>query len=224
MLVAFVLLTGFNICSEAKTPKIQTGPNAEVSFDGLHKVDKTIMDDVWAKPDVDLSQYKKIILKSTTVAFKDVDTKSSRLYRRTGKVNEFSITEKNKEKIVNEIKSAFKKQLSKVQNYQLTDDVGDDVLSIEAFIIDIVSHVPPESYSKTDVYLRSAGEATLVLEFRDSISDEILVRAVDHRDTEQNDILQKVSPITNLIEFRKLASDWGRTLRKRLDEIVELSK
>ncbi|MGJ8664539.1 MAG: DUF3313 family protein [Marinicella sp.] len=222
--MAFVLLTGFNICSEAKTPKIQTGPNAEVSFDGLHKVDKTIMDDVWAKPDVDLSQYKKIILKSTTVAFKDVDTKSSRLYRRTGKVNEFSITEKNKEKIVNEIKSAFKKQLSKVQNYQLTDDVGDDVLSIEAFIIDIVSHVPPESYSKTDVYLRSAGEATLVLEFRDSISDEILVRAVDHRDTEQNDILQKVSPITNLIEFRKLASDWGRTLRKRLDEIVELSK
>ncbi len=223
IVVCLVLITMVSISSKAKTPKIQMGPDAEVSFDGLHKVDRTVMDDVWAKPDIDLTKYTKIKFKGTTVAFKDVNQKSNRIYRRSGSNNEFEIASKNKERITNEIKSSFKQQLSKVENYLVSDDAGDDVLLIEAYIIDIISHVPPESYTKTDVYLRSTGEATLILEIRDSISNEILVRAIDHRDTNQGDSFQRATAITNVAEFRKLAGDWGRTLRKKLDEIPALS-
>jgi hypothetical protein len=221
VLISMVVVnTGIN----AKTPKIQMGPDAEISFDGLHKVDRTVMDDVWVKPDLDLAQYNKIYLSDITVSFKDVDDKSSRLYNRMNRSNDYTISNKNKEKISKEIKSALKKQLAKLKGFESADKAGDDVLSIEAFVIDIVSHVPPLDYRKTDIYLRSAGEATLILEFRDSISNEILIRAIDQRDAEQpGGTLKKATPITNITEFRKLANDWGRILRKRLEEISELN-
>ena len=43
-------------------PSIQTGPDAEVSFDGLHKVDNSRADLAWARPDFDISTYTKIML------------------------------------------------------------------------------------------------------------------------------------------------------------------
>ena len=222
-LLILILMSSVTIVCAKKAPKIQTGPEAEISYDGLHKVDHTVMDDVWAKPDIDLSQFKKIMIAETQVAFKDVKNNSRRLYRRLNNSNEFSITERNKRRITQEIQKVFKEELSQVDSFQLADTVGDDVLLLEASVIDIVSHIPPEDYSNTDVFVRSAGEATLVLEFKDSISHEILVRAVDHKAARDFGFLQRTSTITSIIEFKKLAYNWAKILRKRLDEISEIS-
>ena len=43
-------------------PTIQTGPDAEVTFDGLNRVDNSQADIAWARPDFDISQYTKIML------------------------------------------------------------------------------------------------------------------------------------------------------------------
>ena len=51
-----VALTG----CETAPPTIQTGPDAELSFDGLHMVDNSKADVAWARPDIDLSGYSKI--------------------------------------------------------------------------------------------------------------------------------------------------------------------
>ncbi len=40
-------------------PRVQTGPDAELTFDGLHRVDKTRMDAARVKPDLDLTPYEK---------------------------------------------------------------------------------------------------------------------------------------------------------------------
>ncbi len=49
---------------------IQTGPDAEVSFDGLHKVDNSQADFAWAKPDFDISNYTKIMLVGAGVEYR----------------------------------------------------------------------------------------------------------------------------------------------------------
>ena len=48
-------------CSSAPPPTIQSGPEAELSFDGLHKVDNSQADMAWARPDFDLSGYTKLM-------------------------------------------------------------------------------------------------------------------------------------------------------------------
>ena len=58
-MTAFVVVVGSVGCTTTP-PTIQTGPDAEVSFDGLHKVDNTRVDSAWAVPDLDLSCYTEI--------------------------------------------------------------------------------------------------------------------------------------------------------------------
>ena len=49
------------VASCASEPTIQTGPNAEVTFDGLHRVDNSAFKDAWVDPDIDFSRYNKIL-------------------------------------------------------------------------------------------------------------------------------------------------------------------
>ncbi len=208
----------------ARKPKIQTGPDAEVSFDGLHRVDRATMDSVWAKPDLDLTGYRKIMLVGAGLAFKDVKSRSTSASRRSGET-EFTISEKNKERLRDELHKAFQDEFEKVDRFEFTDTVGEDVLLIITSVIDVVSHVPPEPIGRTDIYLRSVGEATLVLEVRDSMTNEILVRASDRRDAEQNDhgFWTRSSPVTNWSEVRRVAKGWARLLRKRLNEVAQMT-
>ena len=53
-----------------KQPQIQTGPNAEVTADGLVRVKKSVVDAAWVKPDFDLTPYKKLMIVSGGVSFK----------------------------------------------------------------------------------------------------------------------------------------------------------
>lgn len=216
-----LLCTAFNVA--ATKPRIQSGDAAEVSYDGLHRVDHARMDEVWAKPDVDWSQYRNIMLAETTVAFKDVNPRSNRLYRRTRHVTAFAISEKNKQQITTETQAAFNKELRKVKQFEVVSEAGDDVLLVNTSVIDVVSHVPPEEFGRTDVYLRSVGEATLVMEFRDSISQEILLRAVEKRRDDREVFWHRSNPVTNLSELRSMINSWSRFLRKRIDQLAELS-
>ena len=48
---------------------IQQGEDAEVSFDGLHKVDNAQADSAWARPDFDISSYNKIMLEGAGIEY-----------------------------------------------------------------------------------------------------------------------------------------------------------
>lgn len=51
ILAFFALSAGWT-----STPEFQSGPDAEVTHDGLTRLDKTVMDVVWAKLDIDPGQ------------------------------------------------------------------------------------------------------------------------------------------------------------------------
>ncbi len=51
----------------AQTPTFQTGPEAEVTHDGLTKLYKTVMDSVWARTDIDLTSYSKVMFQGVGV-------------------------------------------------------------------------------------------------------------------------------------------------------------
>ena len=221
--ILFLIFT-LNNANAARKPKIQTGADAEVTHDGLHRVDRTVMDMVWVKPDIDLTGYKKIMLVGAGLAFKEVDAKGTRSYHRRSNQTEFPISEKNRERLRDEVKKAFEKELSKVTRFETTNTPGDDVLLLAGGLIDIVSNVPPEPAGRVDIYLSQVGEATLVLELRDSITNEILIRSADRRAAEVMDgFWIESSSVSNWSEVRRLARSWARLLRKRLAKIATLT-
>jgi hypothetical protein len=207
-----------------KQPQIQTGPNAEVSYDGLVRVKKSVVDAAWVKPDFDLTPYTKIMIASAGLSFKKVKPVSS-FEARQG-ASEFPISPEGQEMFKEIMKEEFTAELSKLKRYQIVDKPGPDVLLLVGAVINIVSSVPTDTESASfagrgGVYLTSVGQATLVIELRDSLSNEILGRAIDGRAAE-SPFAFEANKVTVWTEVHRLAQAWASLLRKRLEEIEKV--
>jgi hypothetical protein len=204
----------------SSAPTIDTGPDAVVTFDGLHKVKGSRADEAWARPGLDLSGYSKIKLQSAGIEYRPGGEKRRSWKARTGGET-YEVTESQKERLRTILAEAFRDELSKSDRFTLVKESGPDVLLIRGALLDVVSYVPSEPVGRVDIFLRAVGEATLVLEIRDSITDAILVRAVDRKAAENiGGTLKKSTRVTNAAEVRRLAKRWASALRKGLDEFA----
>ncbi len=84
--------------------------------------------------------------------------------------------------------------------------------------MDVVSNVPPDSMGRSNIYLSSVGEATLVIEIRDSESNAVLVRIIDRKAAQNIGVAQRSTSVTNWSEVQQLARAWATQLRSALDE------
>ena len=206
----------------AQAPSIQQGPDAEVTFDGLVRIDNGRFRNSWADPDVDFSQYDQIMVGDAVFEFRAVKKSNSSSMTRRANESEFWISDDNKEKLIRVVTEVFRDELDKSENFTKSETAGPNVLILVGGLHDIVSRVPPSFVGRGDIYLSSVGEATLVLEARDSLSGETIYRAIDRRSAEQVGGQMGVSnTVTNTSEVRRMARRWATRLREGLDSIHE---
>ncbi len=214
-LASAILITG---CTSAP-PSFQEGPDAEITFDGLVRIDNTQFKHVWADPDADLSGYTKIVPIRATVEFRAVKP-VSRTGAARSSTSEFPIDEKTQQKIVDTVSEIFSEEIAQNNRFAISDKAGPDTLIVAGSLLDIVSHVPPEPIGRGDIFISSVGEITLVLELKDSQSGETLVRAVERRALEPaGNRGMRSNAATNQNELRRLARRWGARLREGLDSL-----
>ena len=214
--VASVLITWYAVGLNAQPP-LATGADAEISEDGLHRVTHSVMDAAWVKPDLNLAQYTKIYFLGTGVSFREV---SDAIYRAGDRVErtEFPVSDDSKLELRMLFRETFRMDVAEVERYEITELPGRDVLIVQGFLVDVVSHVPPESAGNFSTTLRSTWEATIVLELRDSMSHEMLARTVERElptGTIDSSDLRR--------ETRQLTIRWSRLLCERLEEVSEIS-
>lgn len=200
-------------------PTVDTSAEAEKTFDGLYPVKNSRADQAWARPNVDLTQYSKIMLVGVGIEYRP-GGESGRSFAARSRGGHYEVTEADKARFESIMREAFVEQLGKSKHFTLVSEAGPDVLEIRGALLDVVSYVPPEPVgTRSGVYLSSVGEATLVLELRDSITEAILARAVDRRAAEKaGGQLQYSSRVTNSSEIWRLARTWAKLLTERLDE------
>ena len=203
-------------CSTS-TPTINTAADARVSFDGLNEVIGTTADEAWARADLDLSGYSKIMLESVGIEYRpDGEKRRSSMARSTA--THFEVTEARKQRFEDILRESFVNELGKSTKYTLVTEPGADVLLIRGGLLDVVSFVPPDTVGRSEVYLRQVGEATLVLELHDSVTEAILARVIDRRAAEApGQDLRWSNNVRNATEVRRLADYWARRLRESLD-------
>jgi hypothetical protein len=197
-------------------PRVEVGPNAEVTEDGLHRIDGGTIDRAWAKPGIDLGGYTKVLLLPAEMTFRDV--KDAGFDR---SATNYPIDDARREQLRALLDEAFVTELGKSKRFELTDKPGSDVLEIRGAVLDIVSHVPPQPIGRSAVFVRSLGEATLVVELRDSVTHEALARAIERRAAERV-MPARSSSVSNASEIRNAAHSWADLLRRRLDGFAVL--
>lgn len=204
-------------------PSVQTGANAEITHDGLHKVDNTRMQMVWVKPGLDLSGYDKILLVGAGIEYRSVKTVGN-ANRIPSNRTDFPIDADKRQKLEDVTREVFLDELSSSQYFTIVTEEGPDVLEVTGALIDVVSNVPPEAVGRTDYYLSKLGEASLILEVRDSQSNEIILRAADRRGVEPTFVTRSSQAFT-INEVKKEMRTWARILKDGLDGLhTDLAK
>lgn len=217
-----VLLVAASLAGCATQATLDTSEDAKRSFDGLYPFSSTIVDRAWARADLDLSGYTKIKVEGTGIQFRPTSAAAnSRLAAQKGSETDFPIDAKKRERLREIVAGAFRKELEKLEHFELTEKVGPDVLIVRGGLMDVVSNVPQNVSSRVDIHLDSAGEATLTLELIDSQSNAVLVRAVDRRSADRQNMAFPSNSVSNWLEVKRLAQFWARLLREGLDELAE---
>ena len=219
VLVAIAFAAG---CSS--TPEFSSDPD-DVTHDGLTRLNRTVMDTVWAREDLDLSGITKVRFNSLGVQYRNVDgpysgragTSSS---RQRSSSTEFQLDEATRALFEEEIRGAFMEQIRRSTVFEVTEEAGPDVIDIHIGLLDVVSRVPPETVGRSRIFIDRVGEATLVLEIRDSISNTVLARAVDRRAADGATMFES-SPPRNRAEVRRLGRRWGDIIRNGLEAMLQ---
>jgi hypothetical protein len=218
ILLTFAALTIAGCSSGPAT--IQEGPNAEVSFDGLHLVDNSAFKRAWADPDIDFSRYSKIMPGGAFFEYRAVK-KSSNTRMARSSASEFYIDESAREKLKEVVSEVFNEELAKSARFTVVDKPGQDVLIVRGGLHDIMSRVPPDMIGRGETYLSSVGEITLILEVVDSMSGEVIARAAERRalDRAGGGMAMISNSVTTWSEVRRLTRRWATMLREGLDAV-----
>lgn len=201
----------------SSNPTIDTNDEAGMSYDGMYPVKDSTADQAWARPGVDISQYSKIMLQGVGIEYRP-GGETGRHYRPNSGDDYYEISERQKTAFEKLLREGFLDELGKSEHFAIVSEPGPDVLLIRGGLLDVVSFVPPDPIGRGEIYLSRVGEATLVLEIRDSVSEGILVRAVDRRAAE--DLARgftESNRVQNTSEVRRMIGVWARLLRERLD-------
>ncbi|HEY5809710.1 MAG TPA: DUF3313 family protein [Povalibacter sp.] len=210
--LAAVLLGG---CST--TP--QKSPIDDLSTqDGLVRVEIKGVDSVYKRPDVNLSQYDKILMQPVHVAFaknwNPESGSSSTLYRMTPPDRE-----KIKKDLADAFVDVFREVLQEKGGYQLVTQPAEDVLELQAAIVNLWITAPDVSMQNPGVvrtYTSDAGEMTLVAELHDSVTGQLLSRAYDRRE-DNSGMWQWTTSVSNGADARREIRVWAEMLKKALD-------
>lgn len=192
----------------------------EVTEDGLHRVHDSKMALVYAEPGADLAQYQRVKILEPHVAFK----KNWARDQRRNSIDPIRITSNDIEKIKSSLSKEFLEVFRKTLEeggYQVVEETGEDVLLVRPAIINLdvnAPDTPRAGMSRT--YTTSAGEMTLYIELYDSITGDLMAKALDRRvdNANRSGFYTWTNSVTNRAAANRILKGWADILLDALNE------
>jgi len=189
---------------------------APVTIDGLQLVPDTQLGLVYADPEADLADYGKLLLMDAQVAFR-------KNWQRDINLNKpFNISARDMEQIKTDVAHLFNEifvEELESAGFVLTDQQAGDTLIIRPAIVDLNVNSPDTPSSNTTRNItESAGDMTLYLELRDSMTGDLLVKALDFQFDRSNITPFMMDRTRNERAARRILSNWAEVLVNGLRE------
>jgi hypothetical protein len=199
----------------------EVSAKAPDTWDYLIKVNSKRLEAVYLLPNADFRPYTKVMLDPTEVAFKpnwqrDINDGSVGLGNR--------VSDKQANQIATLARTGFEQIFAKAfgdAGYQVVTAPGPDVLRIITGVLNLYISAPDTGMSMTTNYSAEAGQATVVVEVRDSQTNAVLGRAVDAQVA--GDMAGMRTRASNTEDFKSLFEQWAKTSARGLGELKAMS-
>jgi hypothetical protein len=187
-------------------------------WDGLVRKTGTRLGAVFVKPDAEIPAYRYVKLDPVEVSFaRNWDpNRGGRSQINRLDAGDIAAIQAG---LADQFREIFREELA-AGGYQLVDEAGPDTLRVTAAIVDLYISAPDTmTGGRSRTYTANAGRMTLVAELRDSVTGEILARAVDARSARNAGGFGITNRVTNTADARRVIRIWARALRQGLDEL-----
>lgn len=210
--IAMALLAGLLSC----TTGLARQKDAPAVVDGMHLAPDTRLGLVYMDPEADLAVYKKLLLMDAHVAFK------KNWQRDINQSKPFHVTASDMQRIKSEVAELFREIFTRElesAGFLLVTELAPDTLIIRPAIVDLNISSPDTPRGGTTRNLtESAGNMTLYLELRDSITGDLLAKALDFQFDRSNITTFMMDRTRNANAANRILTNWAQVLVKGLLE------
>ena len=189
------------------------------SWDGLVRVKSKNVGAAYLLPNADFRAYSKVMIDPPQVAFRknwqrDFNTSTRTL---SGRISDQDVREAIDGAQVS-LARIFAENFSR-EGYQVATQAGPDVLHLSIAVVNLTVNAPDRATSaRQHSFSFDAGEATLVIEARDSLTGELLGRAADRRTTGEGPSYRRTYS-SNQADFEALFENWARISARGMTEL-----
>lgn len=187
----------------------------EVTIEGLQLIKDSNLALVYAQPGIDLGQYSKIYLDDAYIAFR------KNWQRDQNRHHPQKINAQDMARMKAELSSLFREVFSRTLQeggYELVTERAEDVLLIKPAIINL-DVIAPDTMdaNRGNSYSETTGEMTLYLEIYDSVTDDLIAKALDRKIDRQTGYFQWQNRVTNRAAANRILQVWANVLKQGLD-------
>jgi len=196
---------------------------APATWDGLVLVESKQLDRVYLLPGADFKSYNKVMLDPTEVAFKenwmrDYNSRAARSGKRLDQSHADQIVKAVQNGMGDTLANAYRKA-----GYQVVQASGPGVLRVRTGVINLSVTAPDvKTAGRSRTWSQDAGEATFIVEVRDSETGALLGRALDRRLAGDSSPYLRNS-VTNRADFQRMFDDWAKASVAELGKLKAMS-
>lgn len=214
LIVAALALTVGASTATAKAP---------ATWDGLVQVKSKKLNLAYLLPDADFRAYSKVMFDKPEVAF---SKNWQRDFNRSAMTLSGRISDKDVRDTVTQAEASlsriFPERFTQV-GYQVVSEPGPDVLRLGVAIVNLEINAPERDIpGRSSSFAVDAGEATFAIEARDSLTGQLLGRAVDRREAGEGPTYRR-NYSSNLADFEALFDTWAGIAARGLTDLKSAS-
>ncbi len=199
---------------------------AEPAWDSLVEVNSRRMGNAFLLPGADFRPYDSVMLDEPEVSFRNNWLRDvNRNNRGAARVSQ-SDADRILATTATNTTDIFTAEFERA-GFKIAKKPGPNVLRVRTGVVDLFVNAPDvPTAGRSQTFTTNAGEATLVLEARDSMTNALLGRVIDRRATRGQAGgmgMQQSNRVTNTSEFRALARRWAQISASKLNDLKAAS-
>ncbi|MCV2352724.1 DUF3313 domain-containing protein [Paucibacter sp. B2R-40] len=195
-----------------------TGNSGKQEWDGLVRRPDSRIDAVFVRPDAELVAFRSVLLDPVQISFAPNFDPNQGRRSLSGRLNADDLAA-IKERLAGLFHETFRAELAR-GGYTLVDVPGPETLRVTPAIVNLFISAPGDTtVGRSRVYTTDSGQMTVVLEIRDSVTGQVLARAVDGRNGRFSGQMTWTNRQTNLADAQHAITIWATALRRGMDEV-----
>ena len=222
--LGLIATLGLGCAGAPRSVEYDLQSNSRVTKDGLHRVRFTGFAGVFVKPGASFASYDRVMIDPLTVTYQSTPNPPDAINLRRGN---FALSEESMVRLKQIGRDALVEKFTKSKTFTVVEEAGPGVLRVSGHIVDLVINAPPFRGGERD-FLSSAGEMTLFLDVRDSLTANELTRMIDRREISPAATSTvghfESSPVSIWSSVRDLFGEWSRLFGGWLENLQELDQ